>query len=104
MMVTTSRVSPLATKKAHGSKQSLSRLSTQQPSPKAAPTHAVAALDNRFCDPDGFYEALLDASAGLNAQQSMAYQARLILLLANQIGDQSVLARCIELAKSPGDS
>jgi hypothetical protein len=57
------------------------------------------ALDNRLSDPDGFYEALLDAHAGLSPEQSAAYNARLLLLLANQIGDAALLKRCIELAK-----
>jgi hypothetical protein len=57
------------------------------------------ALDNRLSDPDGFYEALLDAHADLKPEQSVAYNARLILILANQIGDTKLLQRCIELAK-----
>jgi Protein of unknown function (DUF2783) len=58
-----------------------------------------AALDNQFSDADGFYEALLDAHTGLSPEQSALLNARLILLLANQIGDAKVLAHCIELAK-----
>jgi hypothetical protein len=68
--------------------------------PLTAPTAAQPALDNRLADPDGFYEALLDAHAGLSPEQSVAYNARLILILANQIGDAALLKRCIELAKS----
>lgn len=51
-----------------------------------------------FQDADGFYEMLLDAHAGLDAAQSEALNARLILLLANQIGDSQVLADCIRAA------
>ncbi len=58
-----------------------------------------AALDNQLEDADGFYEALLDAHAGLSTEQSAALNARLILLLANQVGHASVLAQCITLAK-----
>lgn len=52
----------------------------------------------QFQDPDGFYEKLLDAHAGLSAEQSALLNARLILLLANQIGDAQVLHQCIEAA------
>jgi Protein of unknown function (DUF2783) len=59
-----------------------------------------AALDNQFTDADGFYEALLDAHTGLSTEQSALFNARLILLLANQIGNAAVLADCITLAKT----
>jgi hypothetical protein len=51
-----------------------------------------------FTDADGFYEALLDAHQGLDAAQSAAFNARLILLLANQVGDAKVLRQCIQAA------
>jgi Protein of unknown function (DUF2783) len=60
----------------------------------------TAALDNQLEDADGFYEALLDAHAGLTAEESAALNARLILLLANQVGHAGVLAQCIALAKT----
>ena len=50
-------------------------------------------------DADGFYEQLLDAHQGLNEQQSALLNARLILLLANQVGDAKVLAQCIAAAR-----
>ena len=49
-------------------------------------------------DADGFYEQLLDAHQGLSAQQSELLNARLILLLANQVGDAGVLRECIDAA------
>ena len=51
-----------------------------------------------WSDADGFYEQLLDAHLGLTPAQSEALNARLILLLANQIGDLAVLAACIAAA------
>ena len=51
-------------------------------------------------DTDGFYEKLLDAHAGLTAEQSQLLNARLILLLANQVGDAKVLAECVSAARS----
>jgi hypothetical protein len=50
-------------------------------------------------DVDGFYEHLLDAHAGLDREASEALNARLILLLANQVGDAALLKRCIDAAK-----
>jgi hypothetical protein len=50
-------------------------------------------------DADGFYEQLLDAHQGLGAEQSEQLNARLILLLANQVGDAQVLKACIEAAR-----
>ena len=52
-------------------------------------------------DADGFYELLLDAHLGLSPQQSELVNARLILLLANQVGDARVLAECIAAARQP---
>ena len=49
-------------------------------------------------DADSFYEHLLDAHAGLNREQSELLNARLILLLANQIGDGRVLQDCLQAA------
>ncbi|MDB5957437.1 DUF2783 domain-containing protein [Ramlibacter sp.] len=50
-------------------------------------------------DADGFYEQLLDAHQGLNDDQSALLNVRLILLLANQVGDAGVLKECVEAAK-----
>lgn len=52
-----------------------------------------------FQDADGFYEQLLDAHAGLSREESELLNARLILLLANQVGDARVLAECIQAAR-----
>ena len=52
-----------------------------------------------FQDADTFYEQLLDAHDGLDEEQSAMLNARLILLLANQIGDAQVLGECIAAAK-----
>ena len=52
-----------------------------------------------FQDADAFYEQLLDAHAGLSREDSELLNARLILLLANQIGDAAVLKACIDAAR-----
>ncbi len=51
-------------------------------------------------DADGFYEQLMNAHEGLSSDQSEQLNMRLILLLANQVGDASVLRDCIESAKN----
>lgn len=50
-------------------------------------------------DADGFYEQLLDAHLGLAPEQSELLNARLILLLANQVADAAILAQCIAAAR-----
>lgn len=62
-------------------------------------TARPVALHNQLSDPDGFYEALLDAHEGRSLESSAAFNARLILILANQIGDQAHLVQCLALAK-----
>jgi hypothetical protein len=63
------------------------------------PTHLQTEL--KIGDPDGFYERLLDAHRGLSEEQSAQLNARLILLLANQVGDDRVLADCVAAALHP---
>ncbi len=49
--------------------------------------------------PDDFYEALLDAHHGLSEAQSHDLNARLVLLLANQIGRMDVLREALAAAR-----
>lgn len=42
-------------------------------------------------DPDGFYAELIDLHEGLSTEQSLKANAKLILMLANHIGDREVL-------------
>ena len=60
--------------------------------------HNKFETNAQITDPDMFYEALLNAHQGLNAAQSEALNARIILVLANQIGDTDVLVRSIKAA------
>ncbi len=53
-----------------------------------------------FQDADTFYDQLLNAHEGLSAEQSEQLNMRLILLLANQVGNAAVLRDCIESAKN----
>lgn len=50
--------------------------------------------------PDDFYAALMDAQRGLSPAQSRQVNARLILLLANHIGDTGVLREALERARA----
>jgi Protein of unknown function (DUF2783) len=57
---------------------------------------------------DDFYEALIESHRDLSTAQSHALNAKLILLLANHVGQQTVLlealtaARTNTLERSPG--
>jgi hypothetical protein len=55
--------------------------------------------DPNIADPDGLYAALIDAHGDLDDDQSQALNARLILLLANHIGDAAVLQEAIAVAR-----
>jgi hypothetical protein len=49
--------------------------------------------------PDEFYEALINAHQGLNPAQSHALNAKLVLLLANHVGDLPVLRQALTIAR-----
>jgi hypothetical protein len=49
--------------------------------------------------PDDFYAALVDAHEGLTEQESFELNARIMFLLANQIGDGATLLKCVEIAR-----
>ncbi|MGY3439724.1 MULTISPECIES: DUF2783 domain-containing protein [unclassified Marinovum] len=56
-------------------------------------------LDANITDPDGFYDELLGAHEELSKEESDAFNARLILILANHVGDRAVLSTALEAAK-----
>ncbi|MEO7885758.1 MAG: DUF2783 domain-containing protein [Polaromonas sp.] len=49
---------------------------------------------------DDFYEALIDAHQGLPSAESHAFNARLVLLLANHIGSLTVLRQALAAARA----
>lgn len=55
-----------------------------------------------FRNADEAYAMIVAAHAGLSDHQSMEFNARLILILANHIGDTEVLAQALELAAAAG--
>ena len=53
-----------------------------------------------FADPDAAYNAIIDAHRDLDDEASAAMNAKLVLILANHIGDMDVLTQALALAKS----
>ncbi len=51
-------------------------------------------------DGDGVYAAIIDAHQGLSLEQSAALNARLVLLLANHIGDGTVIREALAKARA----
>ena len=56
-------------------------------------------LSPRIARPDDFYEALIAAHEGLDDAASMKFNAKLVLVLANQVGDMDLLLQAIDIAK-----
>jgi hypothetical protein len=52
--------------------------------------------------PDSFYEALIETHRDLSEAQSYALNARLVLLLANHIGQLDVLQQALKAARDSG--
>lgn len=52
--------------------------------------------------PDDFYQALIDMHRDLGDEQSQMVNARLILLLANHIGDMEALSEAMAIARDTG--
>ena len=55
-------------------------------------------LDPNIADPDGFYQELIDSQRDLDEQAAALLNARLVLLLANHIGERGTLSEAIRLA------
>jgi hypothetical protein len=55
-----------------------------------------------IADADAFYEAWIAAHEGLSDAESADLDARLVLLLANQVGELQVLLDCIAAARRAG--
>jgi hypothetical protein len=59
------------------------------------------ALSTRsnFAKPDDAFRAIVEAHRGLSQEESADFDAALVLILANHVGDIDVLREAIELAK-----
>ncbi len=55
-----------------------------------------------IADPDAFYEALIEAHRGLSDDESRRLNARLILILADRVGDLETLREALALARRTG--
>ncbi|MEX0281530.1 MAG: DUF2783 domain-containing protein [Arenibacterium sp.] len=58
------------------------------------------APDRLSPDQDDFYNALMDAHTGLEETESHALNARLVLMMANQIGDVETLRDLLTAARA----
>ena len=54
---------------------------------------------SRFLNPDAAYVALVEARRRLSPEEAAALDAKLVLILANHIGDIDVLNEAIALAR-----
>jgi Protein of unknown function (DUF2783) len=61
---------------------------------------ALLHREPRIADPDGFYEELIASQRDLSDEQSDLLLAKLVLILANHIGDRQVLRQALELARN----
>ena len=50
-------------------------------------------------DPDGFYQELIDSQRDLDEGQAAMMNAKLVLLLANHVGDREVLRAAMAAAR-----
>lgn len=57
-------------------------------------------LTARLGDPDRLFAALVTAHEGLSPAASRRFDAALVLLLANHIGDDGVVLAAIEVARA----
>jgi hypothetical protein len=53
----------------------------------------------RIVDPDGFYEELVASQRGLSDEAAALMNAKLVLVLANQVGDREVLRQALQLCR-----
>ena len=61
---------------------------------------AALITEANLPDPDGFYEALMTMTRDLDDERARVVTAKLVLFLANHIGDMDVLRRAMELARA----
>jgi hypothetical protein len=54
--------------------------------------------DLNLTRPDEVYNAIVDAHKGLDDEQARAFDAKLILLLANHLGDEAVIREALKEA------
>jgi predicted LPLAT superfamily acyltransferase len=55
--------------------------------------------ESNFASPDDFYQELIDLHRDLTDEQSALVNAKLILLLANHVGDMEVVRAALAAAR-----
>jgi hypothetical protein len=55
-------------------------------------------LQPNIADPDGFYQELIDSQREMSDAEAELMNAKLVLLLANHIGDRAVLRAALRSA------
>lgn len=55
-------------------------------------------LEPNIADPDGFYQQLIDSQRDMDDEQAERMNCKLILILANHIGDREVIREAIAAA------
>ena len=60
---------------------------------------STLAGEARIDDPDRWYELLIEAHEGLSDEEGRRLNARLVLILANQVGDIAILEEALALAR-----
>jgi Protein of unknown function (DUF2783) len=58
-------------------------------------------LNRNLDDPDSFYEYLVTSQRHLSDEEANRMNARLILILSNQVGDMDTLKAAIDMAANP---
>ncbi|MGH7050609.1 MAG: DUF2783 domain-containing protein [Acetobacteraceae bacterium] len=59
----------------------------------------ILVTEPNIASPDDFYELLIESHRDLSLEQSQLLNAKLILLLANQLGDLAVLREALAKAR-----
>ncbi|MEO8715749.1 MAG: DUF2783 domain-containing protein [Acetobacteraceae bacterium] len=65
----------------------------------------MSALDTslRLADPDALFALLVEAHRGLDPEASRRLDAKLVLLLANHIGEMEVVRAAVSVARGAGE-
>lgn len=57
-------------------------------------------IDKLVPNGDAFYQSLMEAHEGLSEEESHALNIRLVLIMANEIGDLPALNKVLEAARN----
>lgn len=60
---------------------------------------ATLRTESHISDPDAFYAELIDLHRDLTEEQSRKLNAKLVLILANQVGDITILRQAMAMAR-----